>query len=104
MLAHPFSYGNEIRFGLANRNEDVATKRRIEITLEKHRLIEVRDWPAKATAWCVSCGTRTEMVTAEEAARRSHTNPRVIYRRIEAAELHYTETEDSGLLICARSI
>jgi hypothetical protein len=44
------------------------------------------------------------MLTPEAAARRAGTDTRTIYRRIEAEEVHYRESEGGGLLVCARSL
>ena len=55
-------------------------------------------------SWCRECGARVQMLTAEEAARFAGTSTRMIYRRVEAGEIHYLETADGGLLVCARSV
>ena len=44
------------------------------------------------------------MVTADEAAELSGVSPRTIYRRVEAASLHFAETGEGRLLICANSL
>lgn len=67
-------------------------------------MLVVRRRPSFSIAWCEECGGRGEVLTAEEAARRASTNTRAIYRRVEAAQVHYAETEDGSLLICARSL
>lgn len=53
---------------------------------------------------CEPCGGQVRMVTADVAAILSGVSPRSIYRRVETGEVHYTETPDGLLLICANSI
>jgi hypothetical protein len=44
------------------------------------------------------------MVTPNEAAARSHTETRAIFRGIEGGTVHFVESEDGGLLVCLNSV
>lgn len=44
------------------------------------------------------------MLPPETAAALAGTTPRLIYRQVEAGELHFIETEDGGLFVCRRSL
>jgi hypothetical protein len=40
------------------------------------------------------------MFTPDEAAVFAHTTARDIFRRIESGDLHFTESDGGGLLVC----
>ena len=80
-----------------------ATKRRIEITIERQRVTFIRR-KGSASGWCASCGQQVWMVTPEEAALLAGLAARTIYRRVEGGSVHFTESADGSLLICADSI
>lgn len=44
------------------------------------------------------------MLSADEAAVITGVSPRIIYRWIEAGEIHFIETSDSSILICLNSL
>jgi hypothetical protein len=44
------------------------------------------------------------MVTPEEAARLAGVSWREMARRLEAGEVHFTETQDGRMQVCPRSI
>jgi hypothetical protein len=79
-------------------------KRRIEITFETRRVLVVGGRTVSAAGWCGACGERVRLVTAEEAARLACVTTRVIYRRVEAGQLHFIESQDGLLLICRHSL
>ena len=54
--------------------------------------------------WCRECDCQAQMVSADEAANRCRVSSRAIYLRIEADELHFKETPDGRVLICANSL
>jgi len=80
------------------------TKRRIEIIVEKHRVLTVRTRRVSAVGWCAPCDMKVRMVTAEDASRIAQVTQRTIYRWAEAGQLHFTESEDGLLLICLKSL
>ena len=44
------------------------------------------------------------MLTPDQAATIARVSSRTIYRRVEAGEMHYMETAEGHLLVCANSI
>jgi len=80
------------------------TKRRVEITVEKHRLIVLSRRNQGRHSWCDICGAQVRMVTADAAAQISRVSTRTIYRRIENGGLHLTETAQGFSLICLQSL
>jgi hypothetical protein len=80
------------------------TKRRIEITVEKHRVLTIGTRKISAVGWCAPCGMKVRMVTAEDASRIAQVTPRTIYRWAETRQLHFTESQDGLLLICLKSL
>jgi hypothetical protein len=82
----------------------IKRKRRAEITIEKRRTIFMSRGAASVTRHCEECGLTVRMVSADLAAALSGLSARTIYRRVESGEVHYQETPDGLLLICAASI
>jgi hypothetical protein len=80
------------------------TKRRIEITVEKHRLLVLSRRNRSVEAWCKTCNEQVQMVTPDQAAQLYQVSTRTIYRRIETGRLHFTETERGFSLICLQSL
>ena len=83
---------------------ETITKRRIEITIEKRRVLTVRTRRVSATGWCAQCGLKVRMVTAEDASRIAQVTLRTIYRWVETGQLHFRESQDGLLLICLKSL
>ena len=57
-----------------------------------------------AAEWCEDCGQKVQMLTPDQAATLARVSSRTIYRRVEAGEMHYLETAEGHLLVCANSI
>ena len=83
---------------------DTITKRRIEITVEKHRVLTIGTHRISAVGWCAPCRMKVRMVTAEDASRIAEVTPRTIYRWAEVGRLHFTESQDGLLLVCVKSL
>jgi hypothetical protein len=80
-------------------------KRRIEINIQMERLVIVRPRrSASINAWCDGCAGLSTFLTVDEAAAVARSTSREIYRRVEAAGLHFTETPAGSLLICLNSL
>lgn len=79
------------------------TRRRVEITFERERLLVVRQ-RVSITDWCEGCGARVRMVMVDEAARLTGTTDRALYRLIECGRLHSREESEAGLLVCVESL
>jgi excisionase family DNA binding protein len=54
--------------------------------------------------WCEDCGRKVQMLTPDQAAAIANVSSRTIYRRVDAGEMHYTETAEGFLLVCPNSI
>ena len=54
--------------------------------------------------FCPNCEREVEMLTLDEAVRVGGQSARVIVRRIEQGSLHFAETDNESLLICAASL
>ena len=80
------------------------TKRRIEITVDRHRLFVLKRRGGAVAEWCRHCGCKVQMLTPDQAATIANVSSRTIYRRVEAGELHYMETDEGHLLVCVNSI
>jgi len=78
-------------------------KKRTETIIETHQVQIVRKRKRGTHAWCAACAATVRMVTPESAATMAGVTQRTIYRRVEAGELHFIETPDGTLLICANS-
>ncbi|MGH9839187.1 MAG: hypothetical protein ACREEM_10420 [Blastocatellia bacterium] len=79
-------------------------KKRTETIIETHQVQIVRRRKRGTRDWCAACADTARMVTPESAAELAGATQRTIYRWVEAGELHFIETSDGALLICANSI
>jgi hypothetical protein len=88
-----------------DRKQVAKTKRRIEITVEKHRRIVVSGRRVSLVAWCAVCAERVRMVTPEDVAVVSGVSLRAVYRWVEARSVHFLESPvDEAVYICLRSL
>lgn len=79
-------------------------KRRTEINVETCQVLVIRRPGRAVAAWCNECGEQTRMLTLDEAIALSGASSREIHRRVEAGEIHFTETAEGFLLICLPSL
>ena len=79
------------------------TKTKTEITIEKRQRTTVRLRRCRA-AWCEDCAEQVWMLAPDEAALLARTTTRAIFRRVEADDLHFLETEGGALLVCRNSL
>jgi len=77
-------------------------KKRTEITIETHRLLVIDRHNGAFVTECEKCAERVEMVTPDEAAAIVGISSRVIYRAIEAGEVHFVEMP--VVFICFNSL
>lgn len=92
-------------FDFARSGTYALAKRKIRITVETHSLtiLRMRDNSTSAM-WCADCGSQTQSVTVELAARVCSVSQRAIFRLVQAGRLHFNETPAGELLICAESL
>ena len=74
--------------------EAETVKRRTEIAIETRRVVVISRRRTSAVAWCEACGGRVLMLTTEEAARQAGVTALSLHRRVEAGEVHFTETAE----------
>ena len=77
--------------------------KRTEIIVETHRLLIIRRRGDSIRAWCEGCLAEVEMITPNKAAAVANVSSRTIYRWVEDAKLHFTES-DGALHICPNSL
>ena len=78
--------------------------KRTETTIEIHQVQIIRRRQQETDAWCAVCAATVRMVTPEAAAVLAGVTTRTIYRWIEVALVHFTESPEGALLICANSL
>ena len=83
-------------------------KRRVETKTLTRELWIVRRAagaePARLQRWCDACGGFVWMIPPEDAAAMAGVRARDVYRWVEAALLHFTETPGGALLVCLNSL
>ena len=79
-------------------------KKRTEIMIETTRVFVRSRATHQLRGCCAQCGGQGRMLTIDDAATVAGLKPRAVYRRIEAAEIHFTETPDGQLLVCLDSL
>lgn len=78
-------------------------KRKITVELEQRFVIR-RNGHKSANMFCACCCKDVEMFSTDEAALLAGRSSRVIFGWVELGWLHYTETNESLLLICRESL
>jgi len=79
-------------------------KKRTKIIVETHQVQIIRRHRKTVQAWRPQCSATRLMLMPEEAAAVAQVTSRTIYLRVEAGELHFTETPEGMLLICPDSL
>ena len=79
-------------------------RKRIEIAVETHRLTVMRGRRERARSWCRQCDKEVLMLYPDEAAVTAGVSVRTVNRWVEAEAVHFKETPEGRLLICANSV
>jgi len=74
------------------------------VTIEARERMTIWRGARQVTAWCDQCRADVPLVTPNEAAGLAGTDARAIFRRVESGEVHFIETGEGALLICAKSL
>jgi len=74
------------------------------VTIEARERMTIRRGGRQVIAWCDQCGADVPLVTPNEAAEMDGTDARAIFRGVESGEVHFIETGEGALLICANSL
>jgi len=82
----------------------VKKRRRTDTKVEVEQTLILRQPRSPQLNWCGRCRAQVRMLRPEEAALISGHRPRMIYRLVEAGQVHFDETADGTLLVCLNSI
>lgn len=74
-----------------------------EILVETDEVLHISGPSRSHRCWCEECGEEAEMLLPEEAAAVLGTTVREIFRGAEAGEIHFKESIEGLMLICAGS-
>ena len=74
-------------------------KTRTEVTFEVDRWLIINRH--RRSGWCTECSHQVEMLSVDEAALSLRVNSRTIFRLAESGGLHYSESPEGLMLICA---
>lgn len=78
--------------------------KRTRITTETRRIVIARRGGFAVDGWCHACKQKVRMTGVDEAAALAGVTVRTIYRWVEAGKVHFTETPEGFLIICANSV
>ena len=73
--------------------------RRIEISVERQEISVLRRNRQAVIQFCKQCGAKVEMLTVESARAITGMTPRMLYRSIEAENVHFVESSEG--MICS---
>jgi hypothetical protein len=76
--------------------------RHIEISVERE-VVSIRSSRQGILLYCEKCGSKGVMLPVETAAAIAGVTVRVLYRWLEDEKVHFTESPDGTVLICAES-
>jgi len=80
-------------------------RKRTEITIEVDEVIYAAGHRNRSIrAWCKPCGTEVTMVTPQHASAIARVSVRTVNRWVEGDSVHFMETPDGLLLLCANSL
>ncbi len=78
--------------------------KRTEITIETDRISTLTSADSIIYADCSLCAGRVRFLQTDEAAKTTGISSRQIFRLVEKERLHFQETSEGALLICAASL
>jgi|RhiMethySRZTD1v2_1073278.scaffolds.fasta_scaffold1256670_2 hypothetical protein len=78
--------------------------RRRRLMVETERILIVRGHQREVNGWCDQCGSEVKLLTPEVAAALTGLSRRAVYRLIETAEVHFSESPDALVSICLESL
>ena len=88
----------------SSEGELLPKRRRTEITIQTRETVVLHHADPSTRAWCPVCRTTRNFVLPEEAARLAGVSVRTIFHRIEEDRVHYFETREGLVRVCAESI
>ena len=78
--------------------------RKMLIRKETHELTIIARPRVRGKRFCAACQKQVRWLVPEEAMLLAKTNLREIFRRVEMQEIHFIETREGFLLVCAESL
>ena len=78
--------------------------RRTEIRIEGHRFLRIRERSGSIRRCCNRCGPTAPLISPAAAAALARTSERTINRWVEMETIHFAETSDGRLYVCALSV
>ncbi len=86
-------------------NQKMKNAKKILITSATSEIFILQHGRQKAIrGFCPICEREVEMLTLDEAVHEGGQSARAIVRRVEQGNLHFAETDNGHLLICAASL
>jgi hypothetical protein len=79
------------------------TTRTTEITVERDEVHVIRRVGRRKIMWCTECARDVEVMTPEDAMVFAGLSGRTVAMWIKTARVHFTETPEGRILICAHS-
>jgi predicted site-specific integrase-resolvase len=79
-------------------------EKRIEIDLMTERSLIIRSGRHSIQTTCQGCGREVRMITPDQAAMLADVRTRTIFQWVEVGKVHFVETPDGKVLICANSL
>jgi hypothetical protein len=77
--------------------------RHIEILVERQETSVLRPQKQGILLHCQKCGSKSVMLPVETAAAVTGNTPRTLYRWMEEDKIHFIESADGSVLLCAES-
>jgi len=88
-----------------NGENRVAKRRKTERSVEIHEVFVIRTKSGSLPPLCNKCATGDAiMLPPEQAAIVANVPARTIYRWVEAATIHYSDSPNGSLVVCLRSL
>jgi hypothetical protein len=79
-------------------------RKRTEITIEFEEVIQAASQRRLTRAWCPACSSEAQMLTPDQAAEMTQATVRAVNQRVEEGSVHFLETADGRLWVCANSL
>ena len=77
-------------------------KTRTEMTFEVDRWLVINR--PRRSGWCAGCAHHVEMLSVDEAALSMRVSSRTIFHLADSGGLHFSETPEGLMLICAADL
>lgn len=81
-----------------------STIRITEITVEKSETVSINKSHRVFFGWCAKCTAEVWLVTPEEAAHIMGVGAGIIYKQIEARQIHFEVRGVKKILVCLNSL